>query len=317
MEKFIYVFILVLILLALPYFYQIYKLKTISINDIPDSGSWVEVSRGNIYIEWFIPDADKEIKGTMVLVHGFSTPSFVWKGLLNQFTSAGFRVLVYDHFGRGFSERPSITYDKELYVETLRELIDSQNIEEKVHLVGYSMGGPIAGYYAERYPEDSESVSLIAPAGFSKSIPGVKRWWAAPIIGDWFWRVFSDRLYGIGNMSETQRSDDPLSINEEEFLPLFQKQLQYRGFNESLLSTIRNFNLFDVRSIYQSLSEKDVPTIAIWGKLDGVVPYSGTEEYLRIFPNGKLKTLDHGTHDITYRQPSTVGRAILEFIERK
>ena len=83
----------------------------------------------------------------------------------------------------------------------------------------------------------------------------------SPIIGDWFWRVFSDRLYGIGNMSETQRSDDPLSINEEEFLPLFQKQLQYRGFNESLLSTIRNFNLFDVRSIYQSLSEKDVPLL--------------------------------------------------------
>ena len=112
---------MVLILLALPYFYQIYKLKTISINDIPDSGSWVEVSRGNIYIEWFIPDADKEIKGTMVLVHGFSTPSFVWKGLLKQFTSAGFRVLVYDHFGRGFSERPSVPYDKGLYVETLRE----------------------------------------------------------------------------------------------------------------------------------------------------------------------------------------------------
>ena len=173
MEKFIYVFILVLILLALPYFYQIYKLKIISINDIPDSGSWVEVSRGNIYIEWFIPDADKEIKGTMVLVHGFSTPSFVWKGLLNQFTSAGFRVRVYDHFGRGFSERPSVPYDKELYVETLRELIESQNIKEKVHLVGYSMGGPIAGYYAERYPEESESVSLIAPAGFSKSIPEV------------------------------------------------------------------------------------------------------------------------------------------------
>ena len=77
----------------------------------------------------------------MVLVHGFSTPSFVWKGLLNQFTS-GFRVLVYDHFGRGFSERPSVP-DKELYVETLRELIKSQNIKEKVHLVGYSMGGPI------------------------------------------------------------------------------------------------------------------------------------------------------------------------------
>ena len=68
-------------------------------------------------------------------------------------------------------------------------------------------------------------------------------------------------------------------------------------------------------SMFQAL--KDVRTLAIWGKLDGVVPYNGTEEYLRIFPNGKLKTLDHGTHDITYRQPSTVGKAILEFIERK
>ena len=48
-----------------------------------------------------------------------------------------------------------------------------------------------------------------------------------PLIGDWFWRVFSHRLYGVGNMSETQHSDDPLSINEDEFLPLFQKQLVF------------------------------------------------------------------------------------------
>ena len=61
---------------------------------------------------------------------------------------------------------------------------------------------------------------------------------------------FSDRLYGIGNMSETQFSDDPLSINEDRFLPLFQKQLSFRGFNESLLSTIRNFNLFDIRNLW-------------------------------------------------------------------
>ena len=42
-------------------------------------------------------------------------------------------------------------------------------------------GRPNCGYYAERYPEDSESVSLIAPAGFSKSIPEVKSWWTAQL----------------------------------------------------------------------------------------------------------------------------------------
>ena len=136
-----------------------------------------------------------------------------------------------------------------------------------------------------------------------------------PIIGDWFWRVFSDRLYGIGNMSETQFSDDPLSINEDKFLPLFQKQLSYRGFNESLLSTIRNFNLFDVRTIYKSLSSRNIPTLALWGKKDGVVPFSGSKEFEQIFSEGKLITLEEGTHDITYRQPTLIGNRIIEFID--
>ena len=314
MEKIILVLVLVLALLALPYFFKLYGLKKITRSDIPVSGDWIKLSRGNIYFEWFTPDASKEIKGTLVLVHGFSTPSFVWGGLINNFTFSGYKVLVYDHFGRGFSERPRVKYDKDLYLETLRELIESQKIEDQVHLVGYSMGGPIVGFYADAYPQDTKSTTLIAPAGFSKSIPDMKSWTTMPIVGDWFWRVFSDRLYGIGNMSETQYSEDPLSINEDRFLPLFQDQLRFRGFNESLLSTIRYFNLFDVRKTYESLHSKKVPVLALWGKKDGVVPYEGSQEFKRIFTNGKLVSLDEGTHDITYRQPTKVGEEITKFI---
>tara|TARA_Y100000768_G_scaffold299878_1_gene233637 strand:+ start:2063 stop:3019 length:957 start_codon:yes stop_codon:yes gene_type:complete len=314
MEKFFLILLVILLLLAVPYFYKLYGLKKITRYDVPSNGNWIELSRGNIYFEWFIPDASTETKGTMVLVHGFSTPSFVWGGLIDNFTSSGYRVLVYDHFGRGYSERPRVKYDKNLYLETLRELIESQKIEDQVHLVGYSMGGPIVGFYAEAYPEDTKSATLIAPAGFSKSIPDMKSWTTMPIVGDWFWRVFSNRLYGIGNMSETQFSEDPLSINEDRFMPLFQNQLRFRGFNESLLSTIRHFNLFDVRKMYESLHSKQVPILALWGKKDGVVPFTGSQEFERIFTNGNLVTLDEGTHDITYRQPTKVGEEITKFI---
>jgi len=314
MEKFLLILLVILLLLAVPYFYKLYGLKKITRSDVPSNGNWIELSRGNIYFEWFIPDASTETKGTMVLVHGFSTPSFVWGGLIDNFTSSGYRVLVYDHFGRGYSERPRVKYDKNLYLETLRELIESQKIEDQVHLVGYSMGGPIVGFYAEAYPEDTKSATLIAPAGFSKSIPDMKSWTTMPIVGDWFWRVFSNRLYGIGNMSETQFSEDPLSINEDRFMPLFQNQLRFRGFNESLLSTIRHFNLFDVRKMYESLHSKQVPILALWGKKDGVVPFTGSQEFERIFTNGNLVTLDEGTHDITYRQPTKVGKEITKFI---
>ena len=80
MENLFLVVFLIIGLLAIPYFYQIYNLKKITIDDIPESGSWVKLSRGNIYYEWFFPTNQLESKGTMVLVHGFSTPSFVWRG---------------------------------------------------------------------------------------------------------------------------------------------------------------------------------------------------------------------------------------------
>jgi len=315
MEKLFFGILIVILLFAIPYFYKIYSLKKITEEDLPDSGSWVNLSRGNIYFQWHIPEVSEPLKGTIVLVHGFSTPSFVWGGLLDNFLNAGYKVLVYDHYGRGYSERPKIQYDKELYLETLRELIVSQDIQESVHLVGYSMGGPIVGLYADQYPESTKSTTLIAPAGFSTSIPNMKSWTTMPLIGDWFWRVFSDRLYGIGSMSETQSSSDPLSINENQFLPLFQKQLQFRGFNESLLSTIRHFNLFDVREMYLSLSNKKIPMLALWGKKDGVVPYTGSKEYKSIFPEGNFISLEEGTHDITYRQPTIVGQEIIKFID--
>ena len=315
MEKLFFGILIVILLFAIPYFYKIYSLKKITEEDLPDSGSWVNLSRGNIYFQWHIPEVSEPLKGTIVLVHGFSTPSFVWGGLLDNFLNAGYKVLVYDHYGRGYSERPNIQYDKELYLETLRELIVSQDIQESVHLVGYSMGGPIVGLYADQYSESTKSTTLIAPAGFSTSIPNMKSWTTMPLIGDWFWRVFSDRLYGIGNMSETQSSSDPLSINENQFLPLFQKQLQFRGFNESLLSTIRHFNLFDVREMYLSLSSKKIPMLALWGKKDGVVPYTGSKEYKSIFPEGNFISLEEGTHDITYRQPTIVGQEIIKFID--
>ena len=313
MKKF-WVIVLVLFLCIMgPYFYKTSKLAPIKDSDLPNYGQWAQLSDGNIFYRWFEPEQVTKSE-PVILVHGFSTPQFVWDGLVQFITHQGFRVLVYDHFGRGYSERPKGRYNKELYVRSLNELIASQGIQTKFHLVGYSMGGPIVGFYAETYPQDTKSATLIAPAGFSKSIPDMKSWTTMPIVGDWFWRVFSDRLYGIGNMSETQYSDDPLSINEDRFLPLFQDQLRFRGFNESLLSTIRHFNLFDVRKMYESLHLKQVPILAIWGKKDGVVPFTGSQEFERIFSNGKLVSLEEGTHDITYRQPTKVGEEIINFI---
>ena len=45
---------------------------------------------------------------TVVLAHGFSVPYFVYDPTFEFLTQAGFRVLRYDLFGRGFSDRPQV-----------------------------------------------------------------------------------------------------------------------------------------------------------------------------------------------------------------
>jgi len=308
------IILLVISILALPYLRKTIPLKKIKASDLPSHGSWVNLSRGNIYYRWYKSEATKEGKKVMVLVHGFSTPSFVWKGLIKTITSQGIDLLVYDHFGRGWSERPNTKYDKELYVETLKELIESQGIDKPVHLVGYSMGGPIIGHFSNDFPDMVKTMTFLAPAGFRISASGINSWTTYPLIGEWFWHVFSDKIYGVGRMSETSHSDDPLSINEEEFLYNFNKQLVFKGFTESLLSTVRSFNLFDAREMYSSLGDKDIPSLVIWGTNDGVVPYDGSEELIKCMPNCKLVTIQEGTHDITYRQPTEVGSALINFL---
>jgi pimeloyl-ACP methyl ester carboxylesterase len=314
MNYIFFIFLIIFLLFYVPYFLKTYHLRTIKESDLPTDGSWVKLSKGNIYYQWFVPDKEKANGETIVMVHGFSTPSFVWGGLLGNLTKKGYKVLVYDHFGRGYSERPKIAYSKDMYVESLKELIDSQDLSKPLHLLGYSMGGPIVGHFATTFPELTKSLSLIAPAGFMIKAAGLSGWSTKPIIGDWFWHVFNHKIYGVGKMSETVSSDDPLSINEEEFLSNFNNQLLFKGFTESLLSTVRNFQMFNAEDMYSKIGDQKIPTLVVWGKNDGVVPYEGSFLLRKAIPQVNLITIDEGTHDITYRQPTQVGEAIVNFL---
>ena len=115
-------------------------------------------------------------------------------------------------------------------------------------------------------------------------------------------------------MSETSYSDDPLSINEKEFLENFNKQLLFIGFTESLLSTVRHFNLLDCRRMYKDVGNLNIPTFVAWGKIDGIVPYNSSKNLKECIPHSELLTIEEGTHDITYRQPTEVGSAIINFL---
>ena len=101
MNFFLLSIFLFLAIIIIPYIYSSIKLKNPSKIIKPEYGKFAELKNGNIFYQEFT--SDNPIGQIVVLVHGFSTPSIVWKGIIPFLTDAGYDVISYDHYGRGSS----------------------------------------------------------------------------------------------------------------------------------------------------------------------------------------------------------------------
>ncbi|HEX9875795.1 MAG TPA: alpha/beta hydrolase [Gammaproteobacteria bacterium] len=147
--------------------------------------------------------AGRSSGGVVLFIHGTSVPSVVGFDLeykryswMESLAEAGFDTFSMDHTGYGFSPRPAmgdrcnmdaanqaiVTLDpssqpcEPKFAETLTTLesdwaeIDSvvdylRGLRgvDRVHLIGWSFGGPRAGGYAARHPEKVDKLILFAP----------------------------------------------------------------------------------------------------------------------------------------------------------
>src|SRR5262245_49681612 len=81
------------------------------------SGQFAKLSDGYTHYEIGGPAGGRVV----VLAAGFSVPYYIWDPTFEALTKAGFRVLRYDYYGRGYSDRPPIPFDDEMYVRQLDE----------------------------------------------------------------------------------------------------------------------------------------------------------------------------------------------------
>jgi pimeloyl-ACP methyl ester carboxylesterase len=106
----------------------------------------------------------------VILIHGLSVPSLIYHRLVPFLTSANHRVLLYDLYGRGYSDAPQTTYDAPLYAIQLALLM--QHVRwDSARLVGLSMGGSIVAYFTSTFPWLVENkVALLASTGLVEVI---------------------------------------------------------------------------------------------------------------------------------------------------
>ena len=268
------------------------------------AGQFIQLSQGWVHYKL---EGKASQKPLVVLVHGFSTPSFVWQGLVPSFLQGGYQVLRYDLYGRGWSARPSVKYDEQLFYIQLKELLSALGFarNRNIVLVGYSMGGAIATHFAAR--EDIKGVALIAPAGLKVNSDGAGVL-ALPLIGDWLMAVRGKEI-----MLTTMKQPENQGRAVPNIVELYEEQMRYEGYLQALLSTLRHFPMAALAGDYKRLGEKSIPTLTIFGKRDSVVPISNLATINKLVPQNKSAIHESATHAITYSEPEFVSRALLKF----
>ncbi|MDA1330176.1 MAG: alpha/beta hydrolase [Chloroflexi bacterium] len=252
----------------------------------------------------------------VVLIHGFSVPQFIWDPTFKALVVAGFRVLRYDLFGRGFSDRPHRTNNRDFFVRQLSELLDALAIQEPANLVSLSMGAVVAVEFANRYPERVGTLSFIDPAGFDLELPCTVRLVFVPVIGEILLGMFN--LLGTKALLVSMLGDfyKPTQEALNAFVPRYQTQMLYRGFKRSLLSTLRAGMLDEDLSPFRKLATSPIPIQLIWGWEDATVPYKHHKTFLQLLPQTEFHPIDQAGHIPHFERPDVVSPILVEFLQR-
>jgi pimeloyl-ACP methyl ester carboxylesterase len=272
------------------------------------SGSFIELPDGVTHYELSNPEKED----TVILVHGFSVPYFIFDPTFAFLTESGFRVVRYDLFGRGFSDRPDTRYNLDFFVKQLGDFLYALRFTRPVSLVGLSTGGPITAAFTARYPKRVDKLVLIDPVG-AKPLPisRILKVATMPIVGE---AIIV--LLGSESMVKNIASD----LFDRELVGQFQvkyiAQMQYKGFKRGILSSLRNSLLNPILEIYERVGKLGKPVLLFWGRNDPTVPFRHSDPLRVAIPNIEFHAIKNCGHIPHYEKPDEVNPILLGFLRK-
>jgi pimeloyl-ACP methyl ester carboxylesterase len=271
------------------------------------SGEFIQLSDGVTHYE-LDGDTNGEV---VVLVHGFSTPLFVWDPTFRFLVKEGFRVLRYDLYGRGYSDRPLVRYTMDLFVKQLFELVEKLELtKDKLNLIGLSMGGGITVVFADNHPTLVKKVSLIDPIGFSMGYNYLMSILKIPILNNIMLKLYLSH----NRIIETQKEDFYQYGKIDEYLLQYSEQLKYKGFIQAIRSTALNTPFTNLKETYERLEENKLPMQLFWGEKDQTIPFATNQKVRQAVPSIKFHPIKDSGHIPHFTHPDEVNPLLKKFL---
>ncbi|MHB1117513.1 pimeloyl-ACP methyl ester esterase BioH [Sideroxydans sp.] len=239
----------------------------------------------------------------LVMLHGWGMHGGIWGDAVIRL-SDDFEVHNVDLPGHGASEAQN-----DFTLDSIIEALDAQ-FGEPVAVLGWSLGGIIAQYWAARSPQKIERLILMAstPCFTERE--------------DWLFGMAGETLQQFAaelekNHAATLRRFLALQVrgseNERELLMALREQLFSRG--EPDLSALRGgLEILRDADLRESLSCIKQPTLAIAGQRDKLTPPQASHYLAQVMPNARVVEIEGAAHAPFLSHIDTVVQHIKRFL---
>jgi pimeloyl-ACP methyl ester carboxylesterase/predicted glycosyltransferase len=213
------------------------------------------------------------------------------------YLSRYFRVATMDPRGNGRSDRPATGYDLEARYDDLVAVLE-ESMRPPFALAALSCAAMLAFRYVAEHPERVSHLILLS-GQYAESVPQPFDEKVAPVIRSDFdgWR---ERLL-------RRCLPEPHSLKGIEDGVTWGAETTPDVLVESLRA-------IDGSNVYDLLPRIQVPTLALHGTQDKIVPYSHAQKLIAAIPSAKLVTFEGAGHVLHGRHAVKVNRLIRDFV---
>jgi len=211
----------------------------------------------------------------VILIHGLAGSTRTWTRMV-EYLSDKLNIYALDLLGHGESDAPDINYSLKMHYDTLKHLVQVENLRD-IYIFGHSYGGWIAAYYALH--EYVEGIILEDPAGLN------------------------------------ELSEDKYIENPDDRKAMVKKALALNPRVNVIRSMLDADNSEAVLTPTK-LGDIKCRTLLIWGKQDPMVKVKYSQTFKESIPHSRLVILENDKHTPHYTSPEKIARMLMEFVEK-
>ncbi len=243
---------------------------------------------------------------TVIFVHGVGGALLDWEKVLPYFARR-YHTIALDQPGFGKSEkRMDYHYSIGNNAKVLLALMDAKGIP-KAYIVGNSMGGEVAAYFAIHYPERVDKLVLVDAAG-ALNLPDL------PFIPELIWLLAKP----IDSLSNRSGSNDPHTSDPERVQPNIAQAIynsdEWWACREAWRDEVYDIFRLDLKPELKKIS---AATLEIWGSNDPLLKAYSKWYFWEQIPGSELLIIPGGDHTPQLSQPRAFESAVDGFLQGK